>query len=79
MDCEDCLLAFAVSLSRLPDSTCRAEGDLDGTLQLSELAVYFEDTYWGAVFAGRSGYVTWNTVGYVEGDEAVYYIGHVEY
>lgn len=77
--CTDCDLAFDLERSLSADSTCSGGANDSGTLTVKDQTVMFEDRVWGYVFAMSEGYLTWNTAGYVEGNEAYYYIGYLSH
>lgn len=79
VDCLECELAFDVDLVVSGESSCGDTVPGFGRVKVTETAVYFEGTYQGAVFEMEGGYLTWNSVGYVYGDQTYYYLGRVDY
>ena len=79
VSCDDCELAFELTLERSTSGSCTGGENGSGTLVVRNVGVYFEGRYWGTVFAAGGGYLTWNTLGYVYGDRTYYYLGHLSY
>ena len=82
--CEDCEMAFDLTLERSAAGSCAGGEDRSGRMVVRNARVYFEadpegSDYWGYVFAAGGGYLSWNTLGYIYGDQTYYYLGRLTY